>query len=166
MGTPEDLNRLTAEEWRELGFFYMRDDAASEWIISGSRDGLLRFRDLLSAYASDPRNAMTSEHQHYGPYTYLTIMTWPQPEITREGIRGPLLELRGLANRIGTAVEGARVGEMLRIGKTFAPASPYELVLILRDPGFDPASVDESCTSEESGAVIPDWWRKPLLRTA
>ena len=36
----------TREEWRELGFFYDRDDDAKEWRLRGSRDGLRRFARL------------------------------------------------------------------------------------------------------------------------
>jgi hypothetical protein len=76
---PSDAtNRATREEWRELGFFYDPDDRAKTWTLTGSRLGLRRFVECLLEYAADPGNAMQSEHQHYGPYMYLEVMTWPE----------------------------------------------------------------------------------------
>ena len=76
---PSDAtNQSTRREWRELGFFYDRDDQAKVWQLTGSRAGLLRFRDVLRSYAADPGNDLKSEHQHYGPYGYLEVMTWPE----------------------------------------------------------------------------------------
>jgi hypothetical protein len=68
----------TRREWRELGFFYDRDDVSKEWRLVGSREGLRHFAGLLRAYVADPRNEMKSEHEHYGPYMYLEVMTWPE----------------------------------------------------------------------------------------
>ena len=66
---PSDAtNQATRREWRELGFFYERDDASREWRVTGSRSGLQRLRDLLLDYVADPRNRAESEHEHYGPY--------------------------------------------------------------------------------------------------
>jgi hypothetical protein len=40
---PSDAaNQATKREWRELGFFYERDDHAKVWKLTGSRAGLLR----------------------------------------------------------------------------------------------------------------------------
>lgn len=69
-------------EWRELGFFYDRDDAARTWRIVGTAKGLQGFASLISAYASDARNDAPSEHQHFGPYMFLEFGTWHEPAIT------------------------------------------------------------------------------------
>ena len=90
------INEATLREWRELGFFYDRDDSAKEWRITGSKGNLNRFVKILRDYASDARNHVISEHEHYGPYMYLEIGTWATPEITDHWIAGPwnnLLEL-------------------------------------------------------------------------
>src|SRR5580704_6177371 len=77
---PSDAtNSATKLDWRELGFFYDRDDQARNWRLTGSRAGLLRFRDALLSYVADPRNALDSEREHYGPYSYLEVMTSPNP---------------------------------------------------------------------------------------
>src|SRR5437773_4027209 len=76
---PSDAaNKATRREWRELGFFYDRDDQTRVWKLTSSRAGLLGFRDALLSYVADPRNALKSEHEHYGPYSYLEVMTWPE----------------------------------------------------------------------------------------
>jgi hypothetical protein len=62
--TTEELNNFTREDWRELGFYYDFDKSAARWQLIGSRDGLLKFRDILFDYAADPRHAGLSEHDH------------------------------------------------------------------------------------------------------
>jgi hypothetical protein len=72
------VNEKTRGEWRALGFFYEVNHEAKVWTLVGSRAGLLCFSDALRAYVADPRNALESEHEHYGPYMYLKVMTWPE----------------------------------------------------------------------------------------
>ena len=74
----EQMNRMTREGWRELGFYYDFDEARFCWRLIGSRSGLLKLRDILNGYADDPRNEQISEHEHYGPYSYLKLMTWAE----------------------------------------------------------------------------------------
>ena len=51
-----------SSEWRELGFHYDRDDETRVWRLTGSRAGLLAFRDVLLSYVADPGKAANSEH--------------------------------------------------------------------------------------------------------
>ena len=86
---PSDAtNRATRREWRELGFFYDRDDGTKVWKLTGSRVGLLRFRDALLSYVADPRNALKSEHEHYGPYAL--VLDLPKPLRLQAGDPIPL----------------------------------------------------------------------------
>src|SRR5271154_6348013 len=103
-------NQATKREWRELGFHYHRDDQRKVWKLTGSRAGLLRFRDALLSYVANPRNALKSEHRHYGPYSYFEIMTWPEAGFDRRAIRGPLEELARLAKLVESKLETANVG--------------------------------------------------------
>ena len=140
---PSDAtNRAIRREWRELGFFYDRDDQAKVWKLTGSRAGLLRFRDILLSYAANARNATRSEHEHYGPYSYLEIMTWPEAGFDAHAIRGPVSDLARLATLIEAKLETARPGSTVRIQEEFATDSPYALVLDLREDEFDPAAAD------------------------
>jgi hypothetical protein len=147
----EATNRATRREWRELGFFYDRDDRTKVWTLTGSRAGLLRFRDALLSYAADPRNAMKSEHQHYGPYMYLEVMTWPEAGFDDHAIRGSLADLARLARIIESKVAATPPGSTASIRGEFATDSPYSLVLDVREDGFDPASADAALPPEMNG---------------
>jgi hypothetical protein len=151
MAMPSDAaNEATRQKWRELGFFYDRDDQTRVWRVTGSRAGLLRFRDVLSEYAADPRNAPKSEHEHYGPYMYLEVMTWPEAGFDKHAIRGPLTELARLAKLIEAKLATARPGSSVLIQEEFATGSPYGLLLDLREDGFDPAKADPRLPAGES----------------
>jgi len=146
---PSDAtNRATRREWRELGFFYDRDDEAREWRFVGSRSGLLRFRDLLLAYVADQRNTRQSEHEHYGPYMYLEVMTWPDAGFDDHAIRGTLHDLKRLSELLDSKLSSAAPGSTVRIRSEFAVESPYSLVLDIRHEGFDPACADPMLPKE------------------
>jgi len=138
----EATHNATKREWRELGFFYYLDDQARVWKLTGSRAGLLRFRDALLSYVADPRNASKGEHEHYGPYMYLEVMTWPEAGFDEHSIRGPLADLARLAKLIEAKLATARPGSTILIHEEFAAHSPYFLILDVREDGFDPATAD------------------------
>jgi len=138
----EAVNEMTRSEWRELGFFYDRDDEVKEWRLVGSRAGLFRFRDLLLAYTEDPRNEMKSEHEHYGPYMYLEVMTWPEPGMDDNAIHGSLDDLRRLAAIVEEKLQNVKPGGTIRIQDEFAEDCEYSLTFLVREDEFDPASAD------------------------
>jgi|SRR5215813_1380515 len=140
---PSDAtNNATRSEWRNLGFFYERDDDNRVWRLTGSRAGLLRFRDALLSYVTDPRNASDSEHEHYGPYLYLEVMTSSNAGFDDHAIRGSVSDLRRLSDLIDAKLATANPGCTVRIQEEFARDTPYALVLDVREDGFDPASAD------------------------
>lgn len=139
------INVATQREWRELGFFYDRDDGAKEWRIVGTKGSLRHFAEILRNYAADARNNVISEHEHYGPYMYLEIGTWTTSEITDHWIAGPLNNLLELAAVVEIRLEHADVGDSIRLREAFAPASTYEIVLEIKDESFDPALADPAC---------------------
>jgi hypothetical protein len=136
-----------AKEWRELGFFAELDTRKRIWKLTGSRAGLLRFRDILLAYVSDPRNAAKSEHEHYGPYGSLEIMTWSDAGFDDHAIHGSLADLTRLAKLVDTKLETAKPNSSIRIREEFAKESPYSLLLDVRGDEFDPASADPDIPS-------------------
>jgi hypothetical protein len=138
-------NEATQREWRELGFFYDRDDSAKEWRIVGSKGNLNRFVEILRDYAANARNDVISEHEHYGPYMYLEIGTWTTPEITEHWIAGPLNNLLELAAVVESRIGQTNVGDSIKLREDFSPASPYEIVLEVKDESFDPALADSAC---------------------
>ena len=146
----EETNRATREEWRELGFHYDRNDVVKTWSLTGSRTGLMKFRDALLAYSSKPANARKSEHDHFGPYMNLKVMTWPEAGFDQDCIRGSLDDLNRLAHIVEAKVASTAVGASVRIQEEFAPNSPYGLVLEVREDGFDPASADAGLPPESA----------------
>lgn len=146
----DEVNKKTREEWRDLGFFYDRDDDAKVWKFIGSRKGLLSFPDNLRAYVADPRNALESEHEHYGPYMYLKVMTWPVAELGNDAIRGSLTDLARLATLVEAKLASSQPGSAVRIHDEFDADSPYTLVLEVREDGFDPATADLLLPDEEA----------------
>lgn len=139
------INESTQREWRELGFFYERNDEAKEWRLQGSKIGLRRFSAAMRAYAGKPENELVSEHEHFGPYMYLELGTWQHSEITAHWIAGPLEEIAALADTMDICLSSASVGDCIFLRAAFAPTAPYELVLEVRDDTFDPATADTEC---------------------
>ena len=136
------MNEATIRDWRELGFYYERDDELKAWKLAGSREGLLRFRDALRAYAAQPGNAIISEHEHYGPYMYLEVATWTEARFGEHAIQGTLADLRRLADLIDLKLQTALPGSFVTIREEFAVDSPYSLILEVQEDGFDPARAD------------------------
>jgi hypothetical protein len=132
------------DEWRELGFFYDSDHDGREWTVRGSRSGLKEFTRLLRAYAAHPGNEGQSEHEHYGPYMYLKVMTWHEFGLNRDGIRGSIADIGRLAEVIDTQVAGKQPGERIRINidEGFTHNLEYALTLRVEPDDFDPASAD------------------------
>lgn len=144
MPNPE-INEVTRREWRELGFYYERDDVAKEWRLLGSTGGLRRFAKALQDYAADPRNEALSEHEHFGPYQYLEVGTWTSPEITQHWIAGPLSAIRHLGLTLQAQLNVVSFGGSICLRTIFAPHSPYEFVLQVQADSFDPAEADLYC---------------------
>ena len=142
MSPSEATNAATRREWRELGFFYDVDEVKRRWRLIGSRTGLRQFSTLLHSYCGNPRNSAASEHDHYGPYMYLKVMTWPQAGIDKASIHGTIDDLERLAVIVEAALEDSGPGDMIALAERFAPACDYELVLEIKGEDFDPAEAD------------------------
>ncbi|MEI8227883.1 MAG: hypothetical protein WCH77_06425 [Planctomycetota bacterium] len=142
----EAVNAMTREEWRELGFFYDRDDTKKCWRLVGSKEGLARFSDLLRAYAANPRHDAKSEHDHFGPYMYLKVMTWPEAGIDANAIRGTLGDLLRLATLVDEWLATASPGDTENLAPRYAATCAYALEVIVKADGFDPVSEDPCLT--------------------
>jgi hypothetical protein len=139
---PEMTDDHIKMEWRKLGFFCELDTEKRVWVLTGSRAGLLYFPDLLLGYVADPKNATNGALEHYGPYGSLEVMTWMEPGLDGNAIRGSLVDLERLASLVETQLATAQPGEHVKIREDYAPNSPYGLLLDVRADGFDPASTD------------------------
>jgi hypothetical protein len=131
------------QEWRKLGFYCEMDRDKKLWTLTGSRAGLLYFPDLLLGYVADPKNATDSEHEHYGPYGTLEVMTYPDAGFDSHAIRGSLMALTHLAELIEVKLASAEPGSPILIREEYAADSPYSLMLDVRADGFDPSSADQ-----------------------
>ena len=141
----EATNEATRREWRALGFYYDRDDEHQIWILAGSRRSLYGFAQSVRAFASDLKNAGISEHDHLGPYSYLEIGTWHEPQISDHWIAGPRADMLRLAALVENRLASSVVGQTITLRSEFAPVSPYELRLEVKDDNFDPAAADPNC---------------------
>src|ERR1700722_5875792 len=133
----EATNRATMREWRELGFFYDRDDGNKVWKLTGSRAGLLRFRDVLLSFVAHPRKVQNSEHEHFGPYSFLEVMASPEAGFDNHAIRATVADLARLSELIEAKLAATIPGQTIRIQEEFAANSPYALLLDLREDGND-----------------------------
>lgn len=138
----ERAKEVTCHEWRELGFYYDSDEEKKKWRVIGAKKGLHRFSELLRQYAKNKGNREISEHENFGPYSYLEIGTWNEPEITEHWIAGPLESLMMLAETIDEAVIKHEIGQSFSLRQAFSPSSPYDLELEIRSENFDPVSED------------------------
>ena len=136
------VDEATRREWRELGFFYDYDEKQACWRLIGSRAGLLRLCDLLDQYVGDPRNDKISEHDHYGPYMYLEVMTWHEAQITDHAVSGSLNDLRRLSALCREKLTSAKPGNVVSVDKEYSPSNTAKLQLEVREDNFDPAIAD------------------------
>lgn len=142
MSPSDKVNQQTKKEWRELGFYYDFNDKTSSWQIVGSRKGLLKFCKLLEDYASDEKYRGLSEHEHYGPYSYLKFMTWKGAEITEKAICGTQEDFRNLARLVRDKLFFANVNDSFMISVEYAKDSNVSIDFQIKQNKFDPASAD------------------------
>lgn len=142
MSPSEQTNQATRDEWRDLGFYYDFDEATARWRLVGSHSGLLRFCDLLIAYASNPKHDRIPQHEHYGPYFYLTVRTWSEPAIAPDGIVGTLADLRRLAHLMEEKLQRASIGETFTIDTEYASNNAAIIQCEIGEDDFDPANAD------------------------
>lgn len=147
--THEEIDGLMMEDWRELGFFYDHDKDARCWRLIGSRSGLLRFCAILNEYVANERKASLSEHEHYGPYWYLKIVTWDEPVIAERSIRGTFEDLQRLSELAKHKLENAKPGDVFEIDKEYSPNNEFKLRFEVREDGFDPVEADPLLPSEK-----------------
>lgn len=141
----ETAHRLVQErqclwqEWHDLGFHCFCDQAAQQWQLTGTHKGLLRFSDLLRTYAANPAKKVVGEHEHYDPHFCLEIGTWSEPQITDHWIAGRPEDLARLASIVESQLRSASPGDSILLREAYAPGSSCELVLMVKEDGFDPA---------------------------
>ena len=144
-----DIDQMMIDEWRQLGFYYDRDDRldVNQWRFFGSKKGLQNFVSLLDKYANNPANDTISEHDHYGPYSYLKIMTWDKPTITADYIAGTIQDLKSLKNIISEKLNNTLHGQTFNIEKDYGQENTITAKFFVMADNFDPVSMDELIVS-------------------
>lgn len=144
-----DIKQHTREEWRELGFYYDFDDETMQWKFIGSKTGLSSFVDLLRNYASNPRNNVLFEHDHYGPYMFLKILTYSEAGVNEHAIFGTPTDLQRLADIIEQKIIENGVSEIFIIGEEYTPDIEAVMVFDIKEESYDPASSDPLLINEK-----------------
>lgn len=136
-----EIDLAIIEEWRELGFYYLLDSSLKRWLIRGDRQGLAKWAEALRAYSQDARNEMMCEHEHYGPYFYLKVMTWDAPLITEKGWWGTLDDINRLADMIDENLAD-KSKTRFEISSEYSPKADYVIHFEVEPDGWDPSSAD------------------------
>ncbi|MBK9580366.1 MAG: hypothetical protein IPO48_00050 [Saprospiraceae bacterium] len=144
-----DIDQMMIDEWRQLGFYYYCDDRlnVNQWRFFGSKKGLQNFVSLLDKYTNNPANDTLSEHDHYGPYSYLKIMTWDKPIITSDYIAGTIQDLKFLKNLISEKLDITEPGQTCNNDKDYGQDNTITAKLFVMADNFDPVSMDEVIVS-------------------
>jgi hypothetical protein len=152
----EEFSQMDNEifkEWRQLGFYYelYENGDVCQWRFFGSKSGFQQFSSLLCKYADDPVNVNFSEHEHYGPYYYLKIMTSDQERITADMFEVTIQGARQLADIILRKTMSHAPGETFLIETEFGNNNTASALFFLMDDSFDPASLDKSLRRKLTG---------------
>lgn len=144
-----DLDKMMIAEWQNLGFYYDRDDRldVNQWRFYGSKEGLQNFVTLLEKYAANTDNDILSEHDHFGPYSYLKIMTWDKPVITEDYIAGTIQDLKNLQQIIADKLSNSRPGQTFNIDKDYGQDNTITAKFFVMSDDFDPFTMDELIVS-------------------
>lgn len=138
-----NLDNLIISEWRELGFYYDINENVKEWRFFGSKIGLRKFVSLIDKYVNDPRNNNLSEHEHYGPYGYLKIMTSNKPEITEDYIAGTIEDLGKLRDIISQKINETNFGQSFNIETEYGVENSASARIFIMTDDFAPCSIEE-----------------------
>jgi hypothetical protein len=144
-----DIDQKIKDEWRDLGFYYDLEDTNNkkEWRIYGDKRGLYNLVKLLQDYTNNPVNDFLSEHSHYGPYSYLKIMTWDKPVITEQYIAGTISDLKDFKNILVDKIEKTEAGQSFTIDKEYRIDNTARLKFFMTKDNFDPVSMDKDYSS-------------------
>ena len=141
---PRSYQRRDRNEWRALGFFYDYDDRRGNWLFRASRSGFAKLCFELRQYAIDSKHALTSQHEHYGPYSYLKFVMWSELKVTADGIYGASPDFIRLAKMIELQTANAPPGTEVELAGQYFANSDSTLVLRVEPDGFDPSSCDRA----------------------
>ncbi len=135
-----DFDQQYIKEWESLGFYYTFDKKQNCWIFTGSKKGLLNFCNVLDEYVKNPVHKDISEHEHYGPDSYLKLITWNYPIIKESGIYGRLEDFKKLSDFLKYVLWSNKRKEIV-IDKEFSEKNECYILLKIMNKNFDPATL-------------------------
>lgn len=130
---------MLRKEWRELGFYYETDEQKKEWPFAGSKKGLLNFISCIDELEFE--NGL-SKDSHFGPYSYLKLMTWDKPYIDLKLIAGREEDFETLKQIYKERVGITDIGGEFIIDKEYSLDSSASLRVKIMNDRFDPVSMD------------------------
>jgi hypothetical protein len=145
-----DIDKMIIDEWRQLGFYYDFDDRLeiNQWRFYGSKTGLQNFVKLLDDYTDSPSRDKVFEHDHYGPYMYLKIITLDDQAIINDSaIGGTISDLKKLRNIIADKLNNSQPGQTFNIDKEYGYENTVTAKFFVMADNFDPVSMDELIVS-------------------
>lgn len=135
-----DFDSEYSIEWRQLGFYYDFDNKENCWRLTGPKRGLFNFCNLLKEYVNNPSHAGLSEHEHYGPDSYLKIVTWTIPIIKEDGIYGTLDNIENLEVLLRNKLLSNSSTEII-IDKEYSKQNECFILIKIMNEDFDPSSL-------------------------
>jgi len=144
----QDMQDEARREWQQLGFYFDYDESLRRWLVVGSLSGLQKFCKILIDYANKSKHVPLSEHEHYGPYQDLKLVTWHSPEIRRDGIYGRLADFVRLATIVEDALRSGATA--IEVGQLYVEAgegADDELEICVAPPDFVPEAADAAIIS-------------------
>ncbi|MHA4847864.1 hypothetical protein ACX0G7_27100 [Flavitalea antarctica] len=151
-----DIVQMIVDEWRQLGFYYDFDERASvnQWRFFGHKQGLLNFVKLIDDYVNNENNSHFSEHEHYGPYMYLKIITLEdQSVINRNAIGGTIADLKKLKDMLADKIDKCVPGQTFSIDKVYGEENTVTTKFFVMADDFDPVTMDELIMSDRQKVV-------------
>ncbi len=139
-----NTDEMIKQEWRDLGFYYEIEEYNDfkQWKFYGSKKGLFNLIKLLEDYTAKKSKDCISEHDHYGPYSYLKIMTWSKPEITENYFAGTISDLNVLKEIIAGKLDVTDVGQTFVISNEYGEGNTASARFFVMAVDFDPVSMD------------------------
>ena len=141
-----DIDQMMIDEWRELKFYYDFDERPSvnQWRFYGSKQGLLNFVKLMDTYVNNHNNDKLFEHEHYGPYMYLKIITLEDESVINDNaIGGTINDLKNLKDLIAFKIGTSFPGQTFTIDKEFGINNTATAKFFVMADNFDSISMDE-----------------------
>jgi hypothetical protein len=135
-----DIDEMLRKEWRELGFYYETNQGKNEWLFVGSKKGLLNFIDCIDEHIEFQKGI--SDDSHFGPYSYLKLMTWDKPYIDLKLFAGRKGDFENLKKIYLQKIELTNVGDEFVINEEYSSHNSALLRVKVAGNDFDPVSLD------------------------